>query len=72
MAHITLSALGPDISEQLKNQGLVQVGESVEMLDRLNDSIILLHIKGCLTDAECERARKRLIKKLKLKGVVND
>lgn len=64
---ITLSALGPSIAEQLEKMGLEQTGRDVKMLDRLASAITLTHIHGCLTDSECEKARKRLIKMLKLR-----
>jgi hypothetical protein len=61
---IELSALGNNISEQLENMGMEQIGTSVELLDKFNHAITLLHIHGLLTDSDCERARKRLIKKI--------
>jgi hypothetical protein len=68
VARITLSALGPSIAVQLQEQGLIQTtGPSVEMLDRISDAITLAHIKGCLTEAETDRARRRLVKMLKVR-----
>lgn len=59
---IELSALGPSISEQCAAQGVVAAGLRVEMLDRLHKAITLAHIHGMLTDAETDRARRRLIR----------
>lgn len=62
---IELGAMAPKISEQLESANLVQTGTDVSILDRLNHSITLAHLHGCLSDSECERARKRLINKIK-------
>ena len=67
--HITLSALGPTIAEQCKKQGLEVVGKPADLLDRLSHAITIAHIHGCLTDAETERARNRLMKMLKVRMV---
>ena len=68
---IILSALGPSIAEQLAKMGLEQIGKPVEMLDRFNQAITLLHIHGCLTDCECQKARKRLMKMVKIQKIVS-
>lgn len=66
--HITLSALGPTIEEQVAAMGLVHVGgKSLELLDRIGHALTIAHIHGCLTDSEVNRARARLIKNLKLR-----
>ena len=66
MAQIELGALSPSISEQLAAQGLEQTGgDRVDLLDRMADAITLLYLHGYMTAGETERARKRLVKKLK-------
>lgn len=65
---ISLSALGPTISEQLASQGLIQTGVKVDILDRLAHAITLAHIHGCLTDTETDRARRRLVKMIKVRS----
>ena len=66
--HIVLSAMGPNITEQVAELGLEQVGgKSLELLDRIAKALTIAHIHGCLTDGECEKARKRLMKNLKLR-----
>lgn len=68
MATINLGSLSDNISEQLAAQGVEQQGSpSVEMLDRLADSITLLFLNSCLTEAETARSRKKLIKQIKVR-----
>lgn len=70
--HIELGALTPSIEEQLSRMGLVQTGrKSVELLDRIASAVTLCHIHGCLTDSECDRARKRLVKQLRLRDAAD-
>ena len=66
---IELGAMAPKISEQMAAMGLEQTGKSVELLDRLAHSITLAMLHGCLTDAECEKARKRLVKQIKVRKI---
>lgn len=69
-ATICISALGPSISEQCQDLGLEAAGSmSLELTDRISKGITIAHIHGMLTDAETERARKRLMKKLRLRKV---
>lgn len=64
---ICISALGPSISEQCQDSGLEAAGSmSLELADRISKGITIAHIHGMLTDAETERARTRLMKKLRL------
>jgi hypothetical protein len=58
---LTISALGPTISEQVKAQGCA-TGMPADQLDRLEHAIHLLRIRGLLTEAESDRAFKRLLK----------
>ena len=69
---LVLSALGPSISEQLENNGLEQTGTPIELIERFHEAITLLHIHGLLSDSECNRSRKRLIKKVKVRKVMSN
>ena len=64
---IELSALGPTLTEQLAAAGYEASGRSGELLDRLAHAITLTHLHGCLTDGECDRARKRLVRQIKVR-----
>ena len=69
---VVLSALGPTIAEQLAHHGLEQFGTPVDQLDRFAHAITLLHIKGLLTDSECDRARTRLVKLIKVRPATRE
>jgi hypothetical protein len=58
---LCISALGPTIAEQAKAQGYA-INMPTERLDRLEHAIHLLRITGMLTEAESDRAFKRLLK----------
>lgn len=66
---IVLSALGPSIQEQLIKLGLEHHGAKIEFIDALAHQVTLLHLQGILTDAECTRARKRVVKMLNLREI---
>jgi hypothetical protein len=61
---LCISALGPTITEQAKARGY-QSSMPTDRLDRLEHAIHLLRISGLLTDAESDRAFKRLLKDAK-------
>lgn len=61
---LCISALGPTIFEQMEQQGLTTAMGS-ERLDRVEHAIHLLRIHGYLTEAESDRAFKRLLKDVK-------
>lgn len=63
---IELGAMCDPISKQIEDAGLKQQGKNVYLLDRLSQAITLVYIHGCITDSECRKARKRLIKQLHL------
>lgn len=63
---IEIGALADPISQQIRAANMKQVGKPVEILDRLNSAVTLAHLHGCLTDAECERARSRLVKMIRV------
>lgn len=54
-----LGCLAAPIEEQLNEQGLT-LGESAQHMQSNADSISNLYIQDLLTEAETERARKRL------------
>ena len=58
---IELGALSPKISEQLKG---TQPADVLLQWDRDAAAITRLHLRGLLTDDECDMARSRLIKAL--------
>jgi len=67
--NIELGAMADDISKQLADAGYEAIGKSADLLDRLANAITLTHIHGCITDAECRAARKRLIKQIQIKRI---
>lgn len=63
---LNIGALGPSITEQLAAQGW-STSMPAATLDRYEHAIHLLRLHGLLTDAESDRAFKRLIKDLDAK-----
>lgn len=63
---IELGAISPSIADQLAAHGARQAkfGVNVEMLDRLAKAATLLHLHSCMTDDECNKARRRIMKKI--------
>ena len=68
---ITLGALAPSIIEQLKEFNLPEElnlpdGKIAQLqsFDLDASAITRLHVRGIITDAECNNARKRLMKKI--------
>lgn len=59
-AFIHFGAMADPMSEQLARYGLDPA--NVAMIQRAHDSIVYLRIHGVLTDAECQRAEKRVVK----------
>lgn len=62
---ITFGALAGDIEDQLRPQGLT-LGSRASMIHRAAENISYLAIHGLLTDSEKDRARKRLMKEIKV------
>lgn len=58
---IELGALCDPISDQLKGRA---PNHRLRFLDGHAESITRLHIHGVLTDSECDKARKRLMRKI--------
>jgi hypothetical protein len=54
--------LGPKLSEQLSEDGIPK--KELALLDRLADAVVLLSIQDMLSEAEAERARQRLVKRI--------
>lgn len=69
MVNIVMSALGPTLTEQCEQQGLVATGTNLEMSDRLAHAVTLLHVRGALTDSEANKARKRILAGMRLRQV---
>ena len=61
---LAIGALSPRISEQVESQGLTLDSQEAAPLQRLHESIVLLHVQGILSDAEKNKASKRLLKKV--------
>lgn len=64
---IVFSALAPDISHQVFMAGWEFIDNNGVMVDRLDRSITLLYLQGCLTEAEKDRARRRLTKMIRVR-----
>ena len=62
---IAFGALADDIEDQLRPQGLT-LGSRTSMIHRAAENISYLAIHGLLTDNEKDRARKRLMKEIKV------
>lgn len=60
---VTFGALCDDIEVQLQRQGFT-LGDRAALLQRWSTEISSLRIHGLLTEAESDRARKRLWKEL--------
>lgn len=65
---LNIGALGPTIAEQLAARGY-RTSMPAATLDRYEHAIHLLRLHGLLTDAESDRAFKRLIRELKAKPI---
>lgn len=68
--NIQMGALAPSISKQCVDQDVVPTGMKMKTIDRINNALTLAKIHGVLTDAECYRARNRLLKLAKFKQKV--
>ncbi len=61
--NVSLGSLCPPISKQLEIG--CRIGETqLSVLDQHADAVTWCYLHGLLTDAECERARRRLIRKI--------
>lgn len=66
---ICITALGPTIAAQAEKLGLVATGMDIKLVDNLSHHLTRAHIMNVLTDAEIDRARRRLLKLAKFKEV---
>jgi hypothetical protein len=65
---ITLGALGDSLEEQFEKEGLEYCASiPLDFLQRCVDAISLLRIQGYLSDSEAVKARKRLIKDIRVR-----
>lgn len=70
---IELGALSDDLQDQLVKAKMEYVGTvPIELLQRAANGISLLHVRGYLSDAEATRARKRLVKDIKVREYNHD
>ena len=58
-------ALAPSIRKQLSDQGFKFRGARISALQEKQTAIIRLYLGGIISDAEKERANKRLFKQIK-------
>ena len=67
---IILGALADDLSVQFEKAQVQYIGKtSLDILQKSADAISLLSIRGYLSEAEARKARQRLMKEIKVKGV---
>lgn len=67
---IILGALADDLEKQFKKAGVQYIGKpSLDIIQRSADAISLLSIRGYLSESEARKARQRLMKEIKVKGV---
>lgn len=61
---IYFGALAPKVSEQIKAQGFSAEPDILEHWDKDAYAITRLHVRGCLSDAEVHKARRRLMRSI--------
>jgi len=66
---IRLCVMCKPISEQLQEMNLVQTGTPIAILDRAANEVNFLYLHGFLTEAETDKARNRIVKKIKVKKI---
>ena len=67
---IILGALADDLSVQFDKAQVEYIGKTpLDIIQRSADAISLLSIHGYLTESETRKARQRLMKEIKVKGV---
>jgi hypothetical protein len=67
---ISMSPLGSALAEQCAAQGLIATGTDIAMSERLADAVNLLYVRGLMTDAQCDAARKKIIVGMKLRAAL--
>ena len=67
---IILGALADDLSVQFEKAQVEYIGKTpLDIIQRSADAISLLSIHGYLSESEARKARQRLMKEIKVKGV---
>ena len=67
---IILGALADDLSVRFEKAQVEYIGKTpLDIIQRSADAISLLSIHGYLTESETRKARQRLMKEIKVKGV---
>ena len=67
---IILGALADDLSVQFEKAQVEYIGKTpLDIIQRSADAISLLSIRGYLSESEARKARQRLMKEIKVKGV---
>lgn len=61
---LRLGALSPDLDRQLHEQGIELDAEDVERWELDAKDVSRLSVRGVLTSAEAERARRRIFKQV--------
>ena len=56
-------ALAPSLEEQANMQGFTFVKDQRKMIEKMNESMIFLHIHDILTDSQYEKCLERFHKK---------
>ena len=70
---IMLGPLADALSVQFEKAGVRYIGKpSLDNIQKSANAISLLYIRGYLTEAETLRARKRLMKEIKIREVNSD
>ncbi len=65
---IELGVLADNLSVQFEKAGVSYCGtQPLEILERSVEAITLLYIQGYLSEAEAERARKRVLEDIKVR-----
>lgn len=58
-------ALQKPLAEQLQDQGITVAPEKMELCQKLAKGITLAYVHGILTESEVNKARQRLMKKVR-------
>lgn len=63
---LSFGAFADPIQKQLDRQGVIATGMPTELAEKLSGALIVALTAGILTDAEVRKARRRLLKRLKV------
>ncbi len=65
---ITFGVLADSLADQFEQEGVEYIGKpSIELLQNCANAITILAVHGYLTESEVTKARKRLLKEIKVK-----